>query len=110
MGNSPPARKDFLLLGTALGLVAFFLGLLLAEAYLPEWRQGRPLPETAYRQRYRELSTRAGFVLAPGGPQVLLVTRGPEQLEPFRALGEQGTPWLLATRRALRARVIHALI
>src|SRR5258708_40274562 len=110
MGNSPPARKDFLLLGTALGLVAFLLGLLLAEAYLPEWRQGRPLGETAYRERYRGLATQAGFALAPGEPQALLVTRGPEQLEPFRALGDQGTLRLVGTRRAVRADVLHNLI
>jgi len=107
MATTPPTRKSFLLLGVVLSLVAFLLGLLLAEAYLPEWRQGRPLGETAYRERYRELATRAGFVLAPGEPQVLLATRGPEQLEPYRALGDQGTRWLLATRSAIRAMVVH---
>jgi stage II sporulation SpoE-like protein len=110
MATSPPARTGLLLLGAVLGLVAFFLSLALAEAYLPEWRQGQPLGETAYRERYRELAARAGLVRAPGEPQVLLATRGPEQLEPYRALGDQGTRWLLATRSAVRAMVIHDVI
>ncbi|MFY9821301.1 MAG: hypothetical protein WAM82_07960, partial [Thermoanaerobaculia bacterium] len=107
MATASPLRKDILLLGAALGLVAFFLGLTLAEAYLPEWRQGRPLGEAAYRERYRELATRAGFVLAPGEPDVLLATRGPENLEPYRRLGDAGSRRFLATRSAVRAEVVH---
>ncbi|HEX4959735.1 MAG TPA: hypothetical protein VF173_02770, partial [Thermoanaerobaculia bacterium] len=102
-------RKGILLLGTALGLVAFLAGLALAESYLPEWRQERPLGETAYRQRYRELAARAGFTLAPGEPEAVLLTRGPEQMEPYRALGDEGSRWLLATRSAVRVEVVHGV-
>lgn len=109
MATSPPLRTGLLLLGVVLGLLAFGVGLALAEAYLPEWRQGRPLSATVSRERYRELAARAGFVLAPGEPQILLVTRGPEHLEPYRALGDEGTRWLLATRSAVRVEVVHGV-
>ncbi|HYX23746.1 MAG TPA: hypothetical protein VFC23_06300, partial [Thermoanaerobaculia bacterium] len=107
MAIAPPIRKGTLLLAVALGLAAFGLGLALAEAYLPEWRQGRPWRETVYRQRYRELAARAGLAPAAGEPQVMLVTRGPEHLEPYRALGHEGSRWLLATRSAVRVDVVH---
>ncbi|HEX3555170.1 MAG TPA: PP2C family protein-serine/threonine phosphatase [Thermoanaerobaculia bacterium] len=109
MATSPRNRQGLLLLGAVLGLLAFGVGLALAEAYLPEWRQGRPLSEKVYRERYRELAARAGFALAPGEPQVLLVTRGPEHLEPYRALGDAGTRGLLATRSAVRVEVVHGV-
>lgn len=95
------------LLGIFLGFLAFAAGLALAGALLPEWRAGQPLAEEVYRERFRELAVRGGFALHPGEPRIFLVTRGPEQLEPFRPLGDAGTDWLLATRAAVRVTVYH---
>lgn len=95
------------LLGIFLGLLAFGAGLVLAGVVLPEWRAGQPLDERAYRQRFRDLAARGGFALKPGEPRVLLVTRGPEQFEPYRPIGDEGSGWLRATRAAVRVTVYH---
>jgi hypothetical protein len=104
MSPSVHTRRN-LLLGVVLGLLALAAGIALAETFLPEWRAGRPPAPGGPRERYRELAARAGFTLAPGEPQELLVTRGPEQLESFWSLGDEGIDWLLATRSALRVMV-----
>ncbi|HEX6903509.1 MAG TPA: PP2C family protein-serine/threonine phosphatase [Thermoanaerobaculia bacterium] len=100
-------RKARYLLGIALGLLAFAAGLVLAGTFLPEWRAGRPLDREVYRQKFRELAARGGFGLKPGEPRVALVTRGPEQLEPFRPLGDEGSRWLEETGTAVRVSVQH---
>ncbi len=100
-------RKGRYLLGIALGLLAFAAGLTLAGAFLPEWRAGQPLDEEVYRRKFRELAARGGFALQPGEPRVALVTRGPEQLEPFRPLGDEGSRWLEETGTAVRVSVQH---
>ncbi|HEY9421176.1 MAG TPA: hypothetical protein VIW92_07165, partial [Thermoanaerobaculia bacterium] len=104
-----PAKplKARYLLGIFLGLLAFAAGLALAGVFLPEWRASQPLAEEVYRKRFQALAARGGFALHPGEPRVFLVTRGPEQLEPFRLLGDEGTGWLLATRSAVRVTVHH---
>lgn len=94
-----------LLLGAVLGLLALAAGIALAETFLPEWQAGEPPGPALLRERFRELAARAGFSLEPGEPRMLLVTRGPEQFESFRSLGDEGTGWLLASRSALRAAV-----
>lgn len=48
-------------LGIALGLVAFAAGLLLARAYLPEWRQESPRPKAFYLERFAAVARQAGF-------------------------------------------------
>ena len=101
----PPLRT--LLGGIALGLVALMAGIALAERFLPEWRAGAPPSHAALRQRFGELVAKAGMTLDAGEPQIVLTTRGPEQFEPYRELGDAGTPWLLATRTALRATVVE---
>jgi hypothetical protein len=98
-----------LLLGVVLGLLALVAGVALAETFLPEWRAGEPPDPALLRQRFRELAARAGLSLETGEPEVLLLTRGPEQFEPFRKLGDEGTDWLLWTRTAIRAAVAHGV-
>jgi serine phosphatase RsbU (regulator of sigma subunit) len=100
-------RKARYLLGIVLGLLASAAGLALAGAFLPEWRAGQPLDEEVYRQKFRELAARGGFALKPGEPRIALVTRGPEQFEPFRPLGDEGSRWLQETGTALRVSVHH---
>ncbi len=102
-----PARKGILLLGIALGLAVFAAGLTLAQAWLPEWREMRPVPRQVFRARFAELAARAGFVLGSGEPQIRLATRGPLEYEPFRTLGDRGTDWLLATHTGIRVEVMQ---
>ncbi|HSN87496.1 MAG TPA: hypothetical protein VL025_12095, partial [Thermoanaerobaculia bacterium] len=70
------SRTPFLRLPAALLLGALVLagGLALARLWLPEW-QGSAVPgEAGFVERYRELAGRAGVVLEPGEPRVLLAT------------------------------------
>jgi hypothetical protein len=103
----PPLRT--LLAGIALGLLALVAGLALAERFLPEWRAGDPPSRAVLRERFGERAAQAGLALAPGEPRITLTTRGPEQFEPYRGLGDAGGAWLLATRTAIRATVIHGV-
>jgi len=108
MSASAKLRPTALLLGIVAGLLAFAAGVALASAFLPEWRTGEPEGDrAAFRQTYQDLATKAGLVLEPGEPRVFLVTRGPERLEPYRALGDKGAEWLLATRTAIRVGALH---
>ncbi|HSS50922.1 MAG TPA: hypothetical protein VLX28_18430, partial [Thermoanaerobaculia bacterium] len=100
-----PARKGILLLGIVLGLAAFGAGLAMARAFLPEWREMRPLPRQVFRTRFGELAARARFSLEPGEPQIRLVTRSTPEYEPYRTLGDRGTDWLLATHTGIRVEV-----
>ncbi|MFL6195799.1 MAG: PP2C family protein-serine/threonine phosphatase [Thermoanaerobaculia bacterium] len=106
MSPSSPSRRN-LLIGLALGLVALAAGVALAGTFLPEWRAGRPLAPAAYRDRYLALMARAGLSVDAGTPRVNLVTRGPEQFEPYRSRGDEGSRWLMATRTAVRVAVSH---
>lgn len=101
------ARKAPLLLGILLGLLALAAGAVAAGRFLPEWRAGEPLDEEVYRERYAELAAKAGFRLEPGEPRVRLVTRGAPWLDPYRAMGDEGAAWMLATRTAIRIEVFH---
>jgi serine phosphatase RsbU (regulator of sigma subunit) len=109
MATSPPTRTGILLLGAVLGLVAFGLGLALAEAYLPEWREVAPRPQQVYRERFGEIAAQAGFVPVRDEPQVRLVTRSVSEYEPFRALGDEGTDWLLATHTGIRVEAFQEM-
>ncbi len=103
----PPLRT---LLGwIALGLVALAAGVALAERFLPEWRAGAPPSDAVLRERFAERVAAGGLALEPGAPRITLTTRGPEQFEPYRDLGDAGTAWLLATRTAIRATVVHGV-
>ena len=104
MSPSAHTRRN-LLLGAVLGLLALAAGIALAESFLPEWRAGEPPNPKVLRERYREMAARAGFILEPGEPETLLITRGPEQLDSFWSQGDAGIDWLLATRSALRVLV-----
>jgi MFS family permease len=65
--RSPLLRQLFLL---ALGLLVFAGGVILARAWLPEWRPA-PLPaKRLFADRYRELAARAGARLATGEPRI----------------------------------------
>jgi hypothetical protein len=108
MTTSVHTRRN-LLLGVVLGLLALVAGVALAETFLPEWKAGEPPDRALLRQRFRELAARAGLSLDAGEPEVVLLTRGPEQFEPFRSLGDEGTDWLLWTRAAIRAAVSHGV-
>ncbi|HEV2855204.1 MAG TPA: PP2C family protein-serine/threonine phosphatase [Thermoanaerobaculia bacterium] len=106
----PPRRRNAsLLLGIAVGLLAFAAGVALASAFLPEWRAGGLADRSVFLERYRKLAAKAGLSLDPGEPRVFLVTRGPEQIEPYRPLGDPGSRWLLATRTAFRVGVLHGV-
>jgi serine phosphatase RsbU (regulator of sigma subunit) len=107
MTTPTPTRKGILLLGAVLGLAVFALGLALAEAYLPEWREMAPRPERVFRERFGELAARAGFVPGSDEPRVRLVTRSVLENEPFRAMGDGGTDWLLATHTGIRVEVFQ---
>jgi serine phosphatase RsbU (regulator of sigma subunit) len=107
MTTSPPTRQAVLLLGAVVGLLAFGLGLALAEAYLPEWREMAPRPERIFRERFGELAARAGFIPGSDEPRVQLVTRSVLEYEPFRDLGDAGTQWLLATHTGIRVEVVQ---
>ncbi len=100
MTASVHTRRNLLLVA-ALGLAALAAGVVLAQAFLPEWRTGRPLREAAYRERVREVAARAGLALEAAEPRLYLLTRSPQQLEPYRALGNRGGEWLQATRSAV---------
>src|SRR3954447_8822831 len=96
----PPLRT--LLAGIALGLLALLAGLALAGRFLPEWRAGAPPSRAALRERFGVLAAKGGLTLEAAEPQTTLLTRGPDQFEPYRAVGDAGTAWLLTTRTALR--------
>ena len=102
-------RKPALLLGIVVGLLVFAAGVALATAFLPEWRAGGPAEKSVFLDRYLDLVSKAGLSPDPGEPRVFLVTRGPEQIEPYRALGDAGSQWLLATRTAFRVGVLHGV-
>jgi hypothetical protein len=99
--SAVPQTRGKLLLGIGLGLLVLAGGVALAGAFLPEWRMGRPLAAEVYRQRYREVAARAGLALAAGEPELQLVTRAVQQLEPYQALGESGKQWLADTGSAV---------
>jgi hypothetical protein len=103
-----PARKTALLLGIAGGLAACAVGVALASVFLPEWRAGEPAAAALYRERYRDLATRAGFILEPGEPRVFLASgaRGSNQV--FRPSGEDSAR-LLAAQTAIRVEVIQGV-
>ena len=107
MGISPPARKGRLLLAIALGLAAFAAGLALAQRILPEWREMAPLPRAVFHERFAGLLAQAGFSPGPDEPRIQLVTRSVLDYEPFRALGDEGTDWLLATHTGIRVEVFQ---
>lgn len=109
MGPPAAARRSFLLGGIVAGLLVLAAGVTLAGIFLPEWRQGQPREEAFYRERFRVLAGQAGFSLEPGVPGVRLATRGPEQFETFRSLGDEGEEWLLANRAAIRVQVVHGV-
>ena len=95
MSAGPPfhSRKDILLLGIVAGLAVFALGVALATAFLPEWRQAEPaMDRAAFRERYRELAARAGFTLAPGEPRTFLTTLTRHSAEVVR-LGQRSDVW-----------------
>ena len=100
-------RKIALLLGIVAGLLVFAAGLALAMAFLPEWRAGEPAEKSVFLERYRQMAAKAGLSPGSGEPRLYLVTRGPERFEPYRALGDAGSRWLLDTRTALRVAVAH---
>ncbi len=104
-GTSP--GKSGLLLGIVLGLLVFAGGVALATAFLPEWRMGEPAARSVFLERQREIAARAGLSPDSREPSLELVTRGPLQLEPYRALGDSGGPWLLDTRTAIRVTAVQ---
>jgi hypothetical protein len=108
MSSTAHTRRN-LLLGAICGLLALVAGVALADVFLPEWRAGRPLDRRIYGERYQTLVERSGLALRPGEPQLLLVTRAPRDLEPYRSLGDKGTEWLLATRTALRVEAFQEI-
>lgn len=61
------------MLALALGALLFAGGVVLARAWLPEWRTARLPEQRLFIDRYRELARRAGARLAPGEPRVAFV-------------------------------------
>ena len=72
----PRSATPRLLAVLGLGALVFAAGLMLAHAWLPEWRLGRLPPREAFVERYRAVADRLGVRLEPGAPRVALETRG----------------------------------
>jgi hypothetical protein len=108
MAQPPSTRKGPLLLGIALGLIAFAGGLALARTFLPEWRAGLPeVSKAAFRERYRELAARAGLSLEEGEPRITLSTGNRQAYGSLHLGGKELSDWLLASRTAVRVEVFH---
>src|SRR6185295_6786237 len=106
MRSSVPARKTALLLGLAGGLLACAVGVGLATALLPEWRAGDPPDAAFFRERYRQLAARAGFVPQGGEPRISLSTGARRSYEVFHSTDENAVPQL-AARTAIRVEAIQ---
>ncbi|MFL6195798.1 MAG: PP2C family protein-serine/threonine phosphatase [Thermoanaerobaculia bacterium] len=100
-----PGRSSRLTLALAAGLAVFAAGALMAFAWLPQWRAGKPLDPDVYRREFRRLAERAGIPLESGTPVVVLMTDTGEG--PYRAFGDGGAAWMEATRTGLLVRVRH---
>ncbi|HEY7214549.1 MAG TPA: SpoIIE family protein phosphatase [Thermoanaerobaculia bacterium] len=92
MRSSVPVRKTALLLGLVGGLLACAAGVALATALLPEWRAGDPPDAAFFRERYRQLAARAGFVAVSGEPRISLTTGTRRSYEVFHATGADAAP------------------
>src|SRR6185295_8407764 len=101
MRSSVPARKTALLLGLAGGLLACAAGVGLATALLPEWRAGDPPAAAFFRERYRQLAARAGFVPEGGEPRISLTTGARRSYEVFHSTDADAEP-RLAPRTAIQ--------
>src|SRR5262245_32019985 len=106
MRPSVPVRKTALLLGIAGGLLACAAGIGLATALLPEWRAGEPADRAQFRDRYRQLAARAGFVPASGEPRISLTTGVRRSYDVFQSRGE-GVAAQLAARTAIRVAAVQ---
>ena len=109
MPTSVPARKTTLLLGIAGGLAACAAGIVLASVFLPEWRAGEPAGEALYRERFRDLATRAGFVLEQGEPRISLTTGAKPPYDVFSSRNEEGPARPLAAPTAVRVAVLQGV-
>jgi len=109
MQTSAPARKTALLLGLAGGLLACAAGVALASVFLPEWRAGEPAGAALYRERYRDLATRAGFVLERGEPRIFLATDARRPYDVFHSPEALGSGRRLAGQTAVRVGVIQGV-
>jgi serine phosphatase RsbU (regulator of sigma subunit) len=108
MAQPSSSRKGPLLLGIAVGLLVFAAGVVLATAFLPEWRAATPAEDkAAFRERYRELAARAGLSPEPGEPRVTLTTGNRQAYGSIHLEGKQLSDWLLASRTAVRVEVFH---
>ena len=104
-----PARRTALLLGIAGGLAACAVGVALASVFLPEWRAGEPAGAALYRERFRDLATRAGFVLEPGEPRISLTTGAKPPYDVFSARDEAGRARSFAAQTAVRVAVFQGV-
>lgn len=108
MARSSQTRKGPLLLGIALGLLAFAAGVVLATAFLPDWQAASPAwTQAAFRDRYEELAARAGLPLESGEPRVYLTTATRQSYGNFPLRGRELAAWQLATKTAVRVEVFH---
>ncbi len=109
MRSSAPAPKTALLLGIVAGLLVCAAGVALASAFLPEWRAGEPADESLFRERYRQLAARAGFILEPGEPRLFLTTGAKQGFETYRPQGDDAAARMLALRSGYRVEVFHGV-
>jgi hypothetical protein len=100
---TPAPSRSRIGLALAGGLAVFVAGALMAFAWLPQWRAGRPQDPDVYRRELRRLAQSSGIRLAPGTPSVSLVTDTGENA--YRAFGDAGADWIAATRTGLLVRV-----
>lgn len=106
MGNHDKLRRGRLLLGITLGVLVFVMGAVAAGIFLPEWRVGDLPDEDVFRARYAELAARAGLRLAPGEPEVRLVTRDTSIHGPTHGMEAGGGP---GRPQPLRIEVFHTV-
>jgi stage II sporulation SpoE-like protein len=107
-GPQPHPRKAVLLLGIVAGLAVFAAGVALAMAFLPEWREAGPAADKAlFRERYRELTARAGLTLEPGEPRSYLTTIGRQCYQAVRLGGKRSSFWRPSSQSGVFVEVVH---
>jgi hypothetical protein len=109
MSRRATPRRAALLLRVIAGLLAGLAGVVVASAVLPEWREGEPADKALFQERYRDLATRAGFVLEPGAPRVFLSTGSPQTCATYRPRGDDVSSLLLSSRSSYFVEVFHGV-
>jgi len=87
------------------GLAFFFLSVLSARRWVPEWRTGEIPDKKFFLNRYQELATREGVVPVPGSTRTGLRPFMKDHPYLYDLLGREATDWLRRERRPLMVEV-----